>query len=76
MDEPEHGVVFDASPVRELVVAGLPAGTTGVVIVDPVVRESKFSKASLELEDISDLPVELSHVAEVIEADDTGHCTG
>ena len=56
--------------------SGLPAGSAGVVLVYPVVRESKFSKAGLELEDIGDLPVELSHVAEVIEADDTGHCTG
>ena len=75
MDVTEHAVVLDTSPVRELVVTGLPVGTAGVVVVDPVVSESVLSKAGLELEDIGDVPVELSHVAEVIKADDAGHCS-
>ena len=74
MDVSKNAVVLDLSPVRELVMAGLPAGTAGVVVVDPVVSESELSKAGLELKDISDVPVELSHVAEVIKADDAGHC--
>ena len=76
MDVSKNAVVFDLSPVRELVMASFPASTAGVVVVDPVVSESELSKASLELKDISDVPVVLSHVAEVIKADDAGHYAG
>ena len=52
--------------------AGGPVGTAGVVLLNPVVDRCELSETGLELLNIGDLPVEGSHVAEVVKVND-GH---
>ena len=70
-DVSKHLLVLGVSVVGELVVTSGPGGTSGVVLLNPVVDERELSESGLELLDVGDLSAELSHVAEVIEM--SGH---
>ena len=53
--------------------AGLPVGTAGVMVLNPVVDVGENADTHCELLNISDHSVELSHVAKIVEVDNAGH---
>ena len=68
-DESENAPELGLGPVRELVVAGLPALARVVVLLDPVVHEGELLEAVHELLDVCNLTVVSGHVANVFEVD-------